>query len=49
MPSQPMHGVTAGVGYYVVDIFGERDFYRHVSVTAETGQPNLGNWTWNRT
>jgi len=42
------HGVTAGVGYYVADLFGERDFYRHFSVTAETGRPNLGNWTWNR-
>ena len=42
------HGVTGGVGYYVADIFGERDFYRHFSVTAETGRPNMGNWTWNR-
>src|SRR5262245_5718213 len=42
------HGVTAGIGYYVADIFGERDFYRHFSVTAETGRTNLGSWTWNR-
>src|SRR4051794_6952217 len=42
------HGVTAGVGYYAADIFGERDFYRHFSVTAETGRPNLGHWLWNR-
>lgn len=42
------HGVTAGVGYYVVNEFGDRDFYRHFSVTAETGRQNMGNWLWNR-
>jgi hypothetical protein len=35
------------VGYYVIDEFGNRDLYRHFSVTAETG-PNPGNWVWNR-
>jgi hypothetical protein len=42
------HGVTGGVGYYAGDDFGNPDSYRHFSVTAETGRPNLGNWTWNR-
>ena len=42
------HGVTAGVGYYVLDLVGDRDLYRHFSVTAESGRPNPGNWLWNR-
>ena len=42
------HGVTGGVGYYVGDDIGNPDSYRHFSVTAETGRPNLGNFVWNR-
>src|SRR5262249_53307695 len=42
------HGVSAGVGYYVGDLNGDRDAYRRFSVTAETGRPNLGTYLWNR-
>ena len=42
------HGVTGGVGYYAVNDFGNPDLYRHLSVTAETGRPNLGNFIWQR-
>jgi len=43
-----VHKVTAGYGYYAVDDFGNPDSFRHVSLTAQTGDVTKGNWIWNR-